>query len=96
LLAERAVCTVLGLIVMGVAAVRYSRDIAASLDRDECLDDRLCASLLLMLAGVILIVPGLLTDFLALLLLPLWTRRFVIAVLKRCCCRPNGGSSPTA
>ena len=72
----------LGLAVIGIALFRYGGDIAAKLDEDENLDDRLASKLLLLLAGVLLILPGFLTDILGLALLLPQTRRFLLAAVK--------------
>ena len=74
---------VLGLCVIGLAVVRYAAVVARRLDQDECLDDELSAGLLLLVAGVLLLLPGIITDTLGLVLLLPATRRF------HCC-----GASP--
>jgi UPF0716 protein FxsA len=94
-LAINAVTGVLGLIVMGVAIVRYGRYVAARLDRDECLDDRLSNGLLLVPSGVLLVLPGSVTHFLGLLLLVPRTRRLLIAGLKRYFGPAASGAAPT-
>ncbi len=73
----------LGLAVIGIAVWRYAAAVAAKLDRDECLDDDLASGLVLVLAGVLLLLPGILCDCLGLLLLLPWTRRFFVAKLRQ-------------
>lgn len=61
---------------------RYGGDVAAKLDEDENLDERLAGKLLLILAGVLLILPGFVTDILGLALLLPQTRRYLLASVK--------------
>ncbi len=74
---------VLGLCVIGLAVVRYAAVVARRLDQDECLDDELSAGLLLLVAGVLLLLPGIITDTLGLVLLLPATRRFIVAAIHR-------------
>jgi UPF0716 family protein affecting phage T7 exclusion len=73
---------VLGVAVIAVALFRYGGDVAAKLDEDENLDDRLAGKLLLILAGVLLILPGFLTDILGLALLLPQSRRYLLGAMK--------------
>ncbi len=83
LLVESLGSGVLGLVVIGVAISRYASAIAATLEHEEYLDERLSSGLLLLLAGVLLLVPGLLTELLGLALLPPRTRLAVLVWLRR-------------
>ena len=58
--------------------------VARRLDQDECLDDEFSMGLLLAAAGVLLLLPGMITDLLGLaLLLPATRRRIVAAISRR-------------
>jgi len=74
---------VLGIMVTGFAILRYGNGIAARLDHDQALDDRLFGGLLLALAVILLLLPGLLSHALALFLFLPPTRRLVASLLRR-------------
>ena len=74
----------------------YVPAIAARLDKEECLDDRLSNGMLILLAGILLLLPGVLTDLLGLVLLLPWTRRFILAGLKRYFAPVPGSAAPMA
>jgi UPF0716 protein FxsA len=71
--AESLIAAFLGLCVIGYALEHYREAAFARLDSDVCLDDRLANGPWLLLAGVLLLVPGMLTDLVgvALLVAPL-------------------------
>ena len=96
LLGVSALTGLIGLIVMGVAVVHYGRAIAAKLDRDESLGEELSNGLLMMLAGVLLLCPGFISDVLALILLIPQSRRHVLGVVARYFGPFNRDSSPVA
>ena len=73
----------LGAIILVWAILRFGNEIAARLDRDEGLDDRCIGGLLMMAAGMLLLLPGLLSDILGLVLLMRPTRRFLTAAIRR-------------
>jgi UPF0716 family protein affecting phage T7 exclusion len=77
-LGESIVMVVVGLAVLTHYQSRWSKAIAESLDAD-CLhaaSDRHCVEeLLLLVAGILLLVPGALGDVVGLLLLVPWVRR---------------------
>ena len=72
------VTAVFGVVVIGLTIVRYAAVVAHRLDQDECLDDELSTGLLLLAAGVLLLLPGIITDFLGLALLLPATRRLIL------------------
>ena len=78
-----SVTGVIGLVIVGLAVWRYVPAIAARLDQEECLDDRLSNGMLILLAGILLLLPGLITDLLGVVLLLPWTRRLILAGLKQ-------------
>ena len=80
-----------GLVVIGLAVMRYASVVVRRLDQDECLDDELSAGLLLLVAGILMLLPGIITDTLGLLLLLPATRRFAVAAIHRLCCKRRAG-----
>jgi UPF0716 family protein affecting phage T7 exclusion len=96
LLGVSALTGVMGLIVMGVAVVHYGRAIAAKLDRDESLGKELSNGLLMMVAGVLLLCPGFISDVLALILLVPQSRRYVLGAVTRYFGPFNRDSLPAA
>jgi len=82
-LVQGVATALLGLGVIGWASWRYGKAIAARLDDDLCLDGRLVDGPLLLLAGILLILPGLLADLFGLALLARPVRQLIVMVLQR-------------
>jgi UPF0716 family protein affecting phage T7 exclusion len=77
-LAERLITSIVGLGLALFALRRYGPSMAASLNDDELFDARLVNGSLLLVAGLLFLVPGILTDLAALtLLLPPVRNRLV-------------------
>jgi UPF0716 protein FxsA len=77
-LASTVTTTIVGLIVIGYYELRWSESVARSLEQEPGLLDRLSLErILLLVAGVILLIPGVMTDVLGLLLILPPVRRFV-------------------
>ncbi|MGD0900692.1 MAG: FxsA family protein [Thermoguttaceae bacterium] len=73
----------LGLLVIGYGSWQYGEVIAVRLDHDEPLDSGLAAGSMLLLAGLLLVVPGLITKLLGLVLLTPGVRRLAVRALRR-------------
>jgi UPF0716 protein FxsA len=77
-LGESIFMITIGLAVITGYQSRWSKAIAESLDADcfNAVSDRRCfEELLLLVAGILLVIPGIMTDAVALLLLVPWVRR---------------------
>jgi UPF0716 protein FxsA len=85
--AESLIAAILGLFVIGYALQHYREAVFARLDSDVCSDDRLANGPWLLLAGVLLLIPGLLTDLVGLALLVPSVRHAAIRAVRqgRCC-----------
>jgi UPF0716 protein FxsA len=78
-LAETVVITIVGLLVIGYYEWRWSDVVAKSLESEPgLLDSTSLEKILLLVAGIVLLIPGVLTDVLGLLLLTPWVRRFIV------------------
>jgi UPF0716 protein FxsA len=77
-LTELTITTVVGLAVIGYYEWRWSGVVAKHLESEPgLLDTSSLERLLLLIAGIVLLIPGVLTDVLGLLLLVPWVRRFI-------------------
>jgi len=77
-LAENIATTVVGLLVIAYYEWRWSEVVAKSLELEPGIIDSLSLErILILVAGVVLLIPGMLTDVLGLLLLVPWVRRLI-------------------
>jgi UPF0716 protein FxsA len=84
LLSVVATSAVIGVVVIGYVLWRYGAEIAEILDSDEALKSRHVGGLMLALAGLLMLIPSLLTDVAGLiLLLPAVRRRGVVWIRRR-------------
>jgi len=77
-LAENIATTLIGFVVIAIYLWRWSDPFARSMDADHCapLSDRhRLEGLLLLGAGILLLIPGVLTDVVGLVMLLPWVRR---------------------
>jgi UPF0716 protein FxsA len=93
-LAETLVTSIAGLLVIGYYEWRWADVVVKSLESEPGVLDRLSLErILLLIAGIVLLIPGVLTDAAALILLVPWVRRLVA---RRYCLRCHDGiSEPT-
>jgi UPF0716 family protein affecting phage T7 exclusion len=80
----------LGFSVLGLASWRYGDAIAAKLDNDACLDEQLLNGPAMMLAGLMLVCPGLITDLMALALFIPRVRRLALVAMREMAEVPSG------
>jgi UPF0716 family protein affecting phage T7 exclusion len=80
---ETCAAALLGLAVMVLAACHYGDAIAARLDNDACLDGQLIHGPALMLAGLLLACPGMITDLVAVALLVPAVRRLALGAVRK-------------
>jgi UPF0716 protein FxsA len=74
---------VLGVWLARREGTRVLRSWQASMARGEVPKEGAMASVLVLLGGVLLVIPGVVTDVLGLVLLLPWTRRWVAASIRR-------------
>jgi UPF0716 protein FxsA len=79
-LAENGLTTVIGLVVILYYEWRWSEGVAKRLESEPAiLDDWALERILLLVAGIVLLIPGVLTDVLGLILLMPRVRRLIAA-----------------
>ena len=77
-LIENIATTAVGLLVIVYYEWRWSEAVAKCLESEpRLLDSHSLEKILLLVAGIVLLIPGVLTDVLGLLLLAPWVRRFI-------------------
>jgi UPF0716 protein FxsA len=77
-LAETVTATVMGLLVIVYYEWRWSEEVAKRLESEPgLLDTASLEKILLLVAGIVLLIPGLLTDLLALILMVPQVRRYI-------------------
>jgi UPF0716 protein FxsA len=81
--AETCAAALLGLAVVVLAAWHYGDAIAARLDNDACLDRQLIHGPALVLAGLLLVCPGMITDLVAVALLVPAVRRLALGAVRK-------------
>ena len=81
MLGESLLLAALGLAVLIVVLARYAHALLSRLNAHEPLDDDLVGGVVLMVAGILLIVPGIITDAIAIVLLLPSVRRLVVSRL---------------